>query len=62
MQTRTMTVPDVEESRRQRTGADGRWILAIGKRVDHRWMVEMSLDHRHRMLSPGGGGRAAHAA
>jgi hypothetical protein len=62
MQTRTMTGHDAEESRRDRTAADGRWMLAIGKRVDHRWVMEMSLGRRHRTLSTGGGGRAAHAA
>lgn len=62
MQSRTMTGQDVEESRRDRTATDDRWILAVGKRVDHRWVVEMTLGRRHRVPSTGGGGRAAHAA
>jgi hypothetical protein len=57
-----MTGQDGEESRRDRTAAHDRWILAIGKRVDHRWVVEMSLGRRQRMLPTGGGGRAVHAA
>jgi hypothetical protein len=56
-----MTGHDVEESRRDRSIADERWILAVGKRINHRWVVEMSLDRGHRMPSTGGGGRAGHA-
>ena len=62
MQAPTMTGQHVEESRRDRTAADDRWILAVGKRVDHRWVVEMSLSRRHRMPLTDGGGRAAHVA
>jgi len=56
-----MTGHDVEESRRDRTAADERWILAVGKRINHRWVVEMSLGRGHRTPSTGGGGRAGHA-
>jgi hypothetical protein len=56
-----MTGHDVEESRRDRNTADERRILAVGKRINHRWVVEMSLDRGHRMPSTGGGGRAGHA-
>ena len=61
MQARRMTGHDGEESRRDRTSADDRWILAVGKRLNHRWVVEMSLGRGHRMLSTGGGGRAGRA-
>jgi len=61
MQARRMTGHDVEESRRDRTAADERWILAVGKRINHRWVVEMSLGRGHRTPSTGGGGRAEHA-
>ena len=61
MQARRMTGHDVEESRRDRTAADERWILAVGKRIHHRWVVEMSLARGHRMLSTDGGGRVGRA-
>lgn len=61
MQARRMRGHDVEESRRDRSGADERWILAVGKRINHRWIVEMSLGRGHRMTSTGDGGRAGHA-
>jgi hypothetical protein len=46
----------------ERTGAAARdrWILAVGKRVDHRWLVEMSLGDRHRTARREA--TAAHAA
>jgi hypothetical protein len=45
-----------------RTGAAGadRWILAVGKRVDRRWLVEMSLGRQRRISHRGA--EAAHAA
>lgn len=58
MQARKMIEHDAEESRRDRTAADGRRILAVGKRIDHRWIVEMSFDRGHTI---GGGGRAGRA-
>ena len=58
MQTRKMTGHDPEESRRNRTAADERRILAVGKRIDHRWIVEMTLDRGHRF---GGGARVGRA-
>ena len=61
MQARRMTGHDGDESRRDRTITDERWILAVGKRIHHRWVVEMSLDRGHRMLSTAGGGRAGRA-
>lgn len=61
MQARRMTGHEAEESRPDGAAADERRMLAIGKRVDHRWVVEMSLRRGHRMLSPGGKEHAAHA-
>ena len=61
MQARSMMRHEGEESRRERTTADERWILAVGKRLNHRWVVEMSLGRGHRMPSSGGGDRAGHA-
>ncbi len=58
MRARRMTGHEADESRRDRTAADERRILAVGKRIDHRWIVEMSLDHGHRT---GGGARAGRA-
>ena len=58
MQARKMTGHDAEESRRDHIAADERRILAVGKRIDHRWIVEMTLDRGHRI---GGGGRSGRA-
>ena len=54
MKARTMRGRDVaEQSQRRRTGdTEDRRILAVGKRVDHRWVIETSFATR----------RAAHAA
>jgi hypothetical protein len=60
MQARKMTGHDAEEGRHDRTATHERRMLAVGKRIDHRWIVEMSLGRTQRALSGGAGGRAGH--
>lgn len=61
MQARTMTGRSMEESRLGSTPIDERWILAVGKRVDHHWIVEMTFGRRHGAPLLGRRGRAPHA-
>jgi len=44
MKTQTMTRPHSELGR---SAAADRWMLAVGKRIDHRWLMEMSIGPRH---------------
>lgn len=56
MTARTRRGRDVEQSQHKRTGGtEDRRILAVGKRVDHRWLIETSFAPRREA-------HAAHAA
>jgi hypothetical protein len=61
MQART-TRRGTEEIRLAQGDTEHRWMLAVGKRIHHRWTVETSLDCRRGMPGRERRGRAAHAA
>jgi hypothetical protein len=61
MHARTMMPRGEGETRHDDGTADERWILAVGKRIDHRWIVEMKLGRRHGMPPAARRGRPAHA-
>ena len=53
---------DAEKMRHARVGADGRWMLAIGKRIDHRWIMETTLGRRCVASASDGHGHGQRAA
>jgi len=52
---------NLERRAEERRGSDRR-ILAVGKRVQNRWLIEMSLGRRHVDASGSADTRHAHAA
>lgn len=50
MRARRTTGHDGAESQRDRGGAEERWMLAVGKRIHHRWTVEMMLGRGPKMV------------
>jgi hypothetical protein len=62
MEARTRMGREQEAGQRNRIGGgESRRILAVGKRVDHRWLVEMTIRPRGT-AAPHRGPTAAHAA